>query len=115
VTIAPFRRLAVLFAVIGGITGVGSLLLGLIFGSTVQRSVSLGFAVVGSVMLVLGFFIGMSGPVQFARRSDGSFAGVRFAEPAERVETINVSALFVGVGFVLIVIGLALDPRYAFI
>jgi hypothetical protein len=31
------------------------------------------------------------------------------------VEAINLSALFIGVGFVLLVVGLALDPRYSFI
>jgi len=31
------------------------------------------------------------------------------------VETINVSALFVMLGFVLVLVGLAIDPRYSLI
>ena len=38
---------------------------------------------------------------------------VRWAQPDERNETINVSALFVTVGFVLAFVGLAIDPRYS--
>ena len=32
--------------------------------------------------------------------------------PEERDEAINVSAFFVAVGFVLVVIGIVIDPRY---
>jgi len=40
---------------------------------------------------------------------------VRWAQPDERVETINLSALFVTVGFVLVLVGLAIDPRYSLV
>ena len=38
---------------------------------------------------------------------------VRWAQPDEQSETINLSALFVTVGFVLVFAGLAIDPRYS--
>lgn len=111
---AAIRRLLVLFVLLGvGIT-FGSLLLGLLFGAAPQRSVSLGFAVVGSVLLIMGFFVGSHGPVRLLRRDEGSLIGARLAEPDERVETINLSALFITIGFVLLVVGVALDPRYSF-
>jgi hypothetical protein len=111
--VAAIRRLVVLFAVLGASITVGSLVLGLLFDTPWQRSVSLGFVVIGSFSLVMGFFVGTRGPVRLVRRDRGSLKGARLAQPEERVEAINVSALFVAVGLVLVVIGVALDPRYS--
>jgi len=117
VLVAALRRLAIVFAVLFGGTVVVSALLGLLFGATAQRSVSLGLDLVGSFFLVIGFFVGVRGPFRLGG-GDLSAAGsrfVRWAQPDERVETINLSALFVTVGFVLVLIGLAIDPRYSLI
>jgi hypothetical protein len=111
VLVAAIRRLVVLFAVLGVLITVGSLVLGLLFDTPLQRAISLGFIVVGSFSLVMGFVVGTRGPVRLMRRDRGSLKGARLAQPEERVEAINVSALFIAVGFVLLVIGLALDPR----
>ncbi len=113
---AALRRLAVLFGVVFGATIVISALLGLVFDSTLQRSVSLGLDLVGIGFLVVGFFVGVRGPFRLGG-GDHATAGrfVRWAQPDERVETINVSALFVSVGFVLIIVGLAIDPRYSLV
>jgi len=115
VLVAALRRLAVLLGVLGAGTTVCSLLLGLLFGSSLQRAVSLGFVLVGTFLLAMGFFLGARGPVRLLRREGGRLVGARLADPDERVEAINVSALFIGVGFVLLVVGLALDPRYSLI
>jgi hypothetical protein len=37
---------------------------------------------------------------------------MRWATPAEREETINLSAIFVVLGFVLILVGVIADNRY---
>jgi len=112
---AALRRLALVFGVLFGGTVVVSLLVGLLLGSDGQRSVSLGLDVVGVFFLVIGFFVGVRGPFRLggseAPGSTNRF--VRWAQPDERVETINVSALFVTVGFVLVLVGLAIDPRYS--
>ncbi len=105
----------VLFAVLGALTVLFSLLVGLLAGSSPQRAVSLGFVLVGAFLLAMGFFVGVRGPVRLMRREGGRLVGARLAEPEERVEAISLSALFIGVGFVLLVVGLALDPRYSFI
>jgi hypothetical protein len=110
---AAIRRLVVLFAVLAVLITVGSSALGLLFETPQQRAISLGFTVIGSFLLVMGFFVGSRGPVRLMRRDRGSLKGARLARPEERAEAINVSALFVGVGFVLVVIGIALDPRYS--
>jgi hypothetical protein len=117
VLVAALRRLTIVFAVLFGGTVVVSALLGLLFGATAQRSVSLGLDLVGSFFLVIGFFVGVRGPFRLSG-GDSTAPGnrfVRWAQPDERVETINVSALFVTVGFVLVLAGLAIDPRYSLI
>jgi hypothetical protein len=114
---AALRRLAVAFGAVFGATVVVSLLVGWIFGATPQRSVSLGLDLIGAFLLVIGFFVGIRGPV---RMTGGDVPGstgrfVRWAAPDERLETINVSAILVGLGFALVLIGLALDPRYSLV
>ncbi len=112
---AAARRLAVLFAILAAATTLLSLAVGLALGSSAQRSVSLGFVLLGTVLLALGFFVGVRGPVRLVWGEEGRLIGARLADPDERVETINVSGLFIGVGFVLLLVGLALDPRYSLV
>ena len=113
--IAALRRLVLLFLILLGGTVVISFVVGWLLGAEPQRSVSLGLDVVGVFFLVIGFFVGVRGPIRLAG-SDTPGAGarlVRLAQPDERVETINISALLVTVGFVLAFVGLAIDPRYS--
>src|SRR4051794_23723813 len=112
--IAALRRLVIAFAVLSGVTVVVSLVVGWLFGSSVSRSLSLGFDMIGIFFLVIGFFVGMRGPFRMA---GGDIPGsgnrfVRWAQPDEANETINVSALLVVLGFTFVLIGLAIDPRY---
>ena len=90
---------------------------GALAGSAIDRSVSLGLYIIGSLLLVGGFFMGNRGP--FRPRSDEPThlplfgpRRVRRATPAEREEAINTSAVFVSVGFVLILLGIAADSRF---
>src|SRR5437763_3589400 len=59
---AAVRRFGILFAVLTGGTAVVALALGLALGSGVGRSLSLGWYIVGSTLLVGGFFVGNRGP-----------------------------------------------------
>lgn len=112
---AALRRLALVFGALFSGTVLVSLLVGSLLGAGGQRSASLGLDVVGSFFLVIGFFVGVRGPFRLGGSEAPSSADrfVRWAQPDERVETINLSALFVTVGFVLVLVGLALDPRYS--
>ena len=108
------RRFALLLGAIAAGTVLVSYVLGLAAGSTVRRSISLGFYVVGSFLLVVGFFIGNRGPARSKGEEHGGILGprlLRWASAEERVTTINESAVFITVGFVLIVIGLLVDDR----
>ena len=112
---AAGRRFLMLLSAVGGLTLACSLGLGALAGTPLLRAVSLGFYLVGSFLLVAGFFIGNRGPVRLKREEGTALFGNRFmrwATPDEREETINSSALFVVLGFVLIVFGVAADDRY---
>jgi hypothetical protein len=110
---AAIRRFGVLLAGVAGVTAVLSLLGGLLGGGSVGRAVAVGFYLVGSFMLIAGFFIGNRGPVR-PKGTGPTFFGsriMRWATPLEREESLNESALFVALGFVLILIGVAVDSR----
>ena len=105
-----------LLAGIAGITGLLSVLGGLLGGGSVDRAVAVGFYLVGSFMLIAGFFIGNRGPVR-PKGVGPTFFGsriMRWATPLEREESLNESALFVALGFALILIGVAVDSRSGF-
>lgn len=112
------RRFFLLFAGVAVVTVGMSLVLGAAAGASLDRAVSLGFYLVGSFLLVAGFFVGNRGPI---RRSDSTGASsfgskiVRAATPQEREETINSSAIFVVLGIVLVVLGVLVDSRYRLI
>jgi hypothetical protein len=116
---AALRRLTGLFVLATAVTVVGALVFGVALGADAWRSLSLGFYLTGSFLLVAGFFVGNRGPVRL-RGGDGDtgsflFFGsrfVRWASPSEREENINLSAIFVVLGFLLILIGVAADNRY---
>ena len=121
--IAAARRLAVLLGVTSAITIVLSLLGALLFQANVVRAISVGFYLVGSFLLVAGFFVGNRGPARAKGGEEGSSAvagmfgigiaarGIRWATAEERDETIANSALFVTLGFLLILIGVLTDDR----
>jgi hypothetical protein len=114
---AALRRLTGLFVLATTVTLLGALVFGIALGADAQRSLSLGFYLVGSFLLVAGFFVGNRGPVRLRGGDDDRsfFFGsrfVRWASPSEREENINLSAIFVVLGFLLILIGVAADNRY---
>src|SRR5919108_2765181 len=115
--IAATRRFLVLVVGVAGASALVSLAIGALAGSALDRAVSLGLYIVGSFLLVGGFFMGNRGPLR--QRGDASnwlplfsVRRVRRATPEERQEAINTSAVFVTVGFVLILIGIVADSRF---
>lgn len=114
--VAALRRLFVLIVVAAALTAVASLILGALFGASLTRSLAVGYYVVGSFWLVSGFFVGNRGPVRLKSDLGAPLFGsrfVRWATPEERDETINMSAVYVLLGFVLILFGFAADTRYS--
>jgi hypothetical protein len=114
---AALRRLTGLFVLASTVTVVGALVFGVALGADAWRSLSLAFYLVGSFLLIAGFFVGNRGPVRLRGGDAGGpfFLGsrfVRWASPSEREENINLSAIFVVLGFLLILIGVAADTRH---
>jgi hypothetical protein len=121
--VAALRRLAIAILICVGVTAVGALTLGLLIGASLERSLVIGFYLVGCFLMVAGFFAGNRGPTRVKSESPAASAipfGVsggrrlRWATLGEQQEAINNSAVFVGLGIVLVLIGVLLDGRHSF-
>lgn len=118
---AAARRFGALLAVAAGVTVAGSLLLALVGGASPRRALALGFYLVGSFLLLAGFFVGSRGRARVdtpTREHGGSFGSalgarrVRAATSAEQRETIGASALCIALGLVLLVGGVLADDQH---
>jgi hypothetical protein len=102
---------------VAGLTAVVSLAIGGLAGSSLMRSVSVGFYSVGALLLVGCFLQGARGPLRPVWRDDRRGAGflgprgVRKASPLERSEAGRTSILLFAMGMALIALGAALDPE----
>jgi hypothetical protein len=121
---AALRRLAVIIISTAALTAVGGLLVGLLIGASAERSVSVGFYLVGCFFLVAGFFVGNRGPARVKSESPGfamlpmpGFAArrLRWASLEEQEETISHSGLFIALGAILVVIGTLVDTQRSLI
>jgi hypothetical protein len=109
------RRFGILLGALVGGTAAFALLLGLALGSSVSRSLSLGWYIIGSLLLVGGFFVGNRGPSRPEGEGWNTFSlrrWVRWATPDEQRESLSLSAVLVVLGFVLIALGMLADTRY---
>jgi hypothetical protein len=122
--LAALGRFVLLVLLCVGVTVAGSLLFGLLAGASLERALSLGFYVVGSFLLVCGFFVGNRGPTRVASESPApmvlpgmNFAGrrLRWATGREQTETIASSAVFICLGLVLVAIAILVDSRRSLI
>jgi len=115
---AAARRFAILLGALAGGTAAIALVLGLAFGSSLSRSLSVGWYVVGSVLLISGFFVGNRGPARPQGEGWSVFSlrrWVRWATPEEQRESISLSAVLVVLGFLLIALGVLADTRYTIV
>ena len=115
--LAAARRFVVLLVLIGGGATVLALALGLLLGSSANRSLSLGLYLAGAFLLVGGFLLGNRGPLRReGEGGPGSFGrAVRRASPEEVRDSVNITVLLVVLGFVLLALGAAIDARYELI
>jgi len=115
---AALRRFSLLLVGIASGTAALALVVGLAAGSGVLRSISLGWYVVGSVLLVGGFFVGNRGAARPRGEGWSTFSmrrWSRWASAEEQQESISLSAILVVLGFVLILLGVVADTRYSLI
>jgi hypothetical protein len=121
------RRIVVLLGVVLGITAAAGTLVGLLTGTSVTRSVSVGFYIVGCFLIVLGFFSGLRGPVRPRGKEEGErplgailgigvfSSGVRTATSDERTDALATAWLFLLLGATLFVAGIVVDTRVGFV
>ena len=116
--LGALRRFVVMYGGIGAATVLLSLAFGAIAGAPLSRSIAIGLYLVGSVILIFGFFVGNRGPLRHDNDDDGISIiprGVRRATLEERKEAINISVLFVVIGLGLIVLGVLSDSSHKLI
>ena len=112
VLLAGLRRFFMVFGSLAAVTALVSFGVGVAMGADVSRSIAIGFYLVGSLFLMGGFFVGNRGPVHAQRNQPIPIIGprfVRWATAEELAETINTSAVYVSLGFALIIIGVLAD------
>ncbi len=100
-----------------------SALIGLALGSSATRSAATGLYLIGCFLIVLGVFSGVRGPLRPAGDDEdaepmgallgvGIFSkGIRHATSDERDDARSTTWLFLALGLVMVVIGIAVDPR----
>jgi hypothetical protein len=111
---AAARRFFTLLGAVAGGVFLCSVAIGLIIGTSLNRSIAVGFEAFGCLLLLFGFFVGNRGPVR-TKGEAAPFFGPRFlrwATPEEHQSTIAESAIFIVLGLILILIGLLIDTRY---
>jgi hypothetical protein len=114
VWVAAARRFFILLGAVAGAVFLCSVSIGLILGTSLNRAIAVGFEAFGCLLLLFGFFVGNRGPVR-TRGEAAPFFGPRFlrwATPEEHQSTIAESAIFLVLGLLLVVIGVAIDSRY---
>ena len=114
--VAAARRFVILLVLVGGGAVVVGLMFGLLLGSSANRSISLGLYFTGAFLLIGGFLVGNRGPMRRVGEGAGmmSFGRTicRRASPDEMRESVNVTVLFVTLGFILLALAVAVDSRY---
>lgn len=115
---AVARRFVGMLALAALVTVAVSLLFGLLIGASAGRAISVGFYLVGCFLLVGGFFVGNRGPARLRGDEDAGLFGlgsrrrIGWATADEREDSLRTSALFVVLGFVLILLGIVADTRH---
>ena len=103
-----------MFAAVAALSSVGGLVIGALAGYPLGRAVSVGLDFGGALMLFVGLFVGVRGPVRLRGQAGVPLFGshrVMWLSPQEREEKLNASAVFVVLGLLLILLGLVSDTR----
>lgn len=112
--VAGLRRLALMFLTVAAASALLGLVVGAVLGSPLGRAVSVGLDLGGALLLVAGFFAGTRGPLRFGGGAGVPVLGaarISWLKPDERGERLNLSAVLIVLGLLVIVLGLASDTH----
>ena len=121
--LAAGRRLVLLLGSAIVVTGGVSAAIGAVLGSGAARSAATGLYLVGCLLIVLGVFAGLRGPLRPQGGDEerqplgGMFGigifttGIRTASPDERADARATTWLFLALGVAMIMAGVVVDPR----
>jgi hypothetical protein len=104
------RDLAVAAAGLCAGIGLLSLLIGAAAGLGMQRSLSAGYMLVGSLLFTAGAVVGLRDPGR-ARRRERLISGTTSTGLASWTEAFQLSAVLVGLGVCLVLVGVLLHPQ----
>ena len=104
------RDLAVAALGLVAATAMLSLLIGAAAGLGVQRSLSAGYMLVGSLLFTAGAVAGLRDPGR-SRRRERLISGTTTSELTSWTDAFQLSAVLVGLGVCLVVLGIALHPQ----
>jgi hypothetical protein len=114
---AALRRFATLLAAAAAFAALLGLALAGLTHQSAQRGLAVGFYVAGVGLCALAFLLGSRPPVR--GKGEGGFVfgrwlggGVRFATREEQDEALNLPAIFVVLGVLLLLVGALVDPRH---
>jgi hypothetical protein len=106
------RTLALVLLGLCAFTAVGSLAIGTSAGVPAQRALSGGFMLVGALLFSAGAIAGLRDPGRSRERRTARRATA--GSPATWTEAFHLSAILVGLGFCLVLLGIAVNPRTSF-
>jgi hypothetical protein len=115
--LAGVRRIAVICASVLAGTVAVSVLLGFAAGAGVERSISVGLYVLGTILLGGCFVFGVRGPLRGVSKTGETVPilgahGTRRATHDERQEATHVALLLFIAGILVIVLGSLIDPTH---
>jgi hypothetical protein len=113
VILRGLRSIAIALACVLGATALASLLVGLAADVSPLRALSGGYLLVGSLLFTAGALVGLRDPARARERE----RRIRRPSPGgleSWSEAFHLSALLVGLGIGLVLVGIALSPRASF-
>jgi len=113
VILRGLRSIAIALACALGVTAVASLLIGLAADVSAVRALSGGYLLMGSLLFTAGALVGLRDPAR-ARERERRVRRVNPGGLASWSEAFHLSALLVGLGIGLVLVGIALSPRASF-
>ncbi len=107
------RSIAIALACVFGLTALASLLVGVAADVSAVRALSGGYLLMGSLLFTAGALVGLRDPARARERE----RRIRRPNPgglATWSEAFHLSALLVGLGISLVLVGIMLSPRASF-